>query len=62
MESTEFPAIYAVMMRPDPENNPEEYQIIYLCESNELSEEKSYFSHQNTNVGLKKRVLEVIFL
>lgn len=32
-----FPAIYAIMMKPDPENNPEGFQMIYLCESGELS-------------------------
>ncbi|MGZ7048497.1 MAG: hypothetical protein ACXVHO_00680 [Methanobacterium sp.] len=40
-----FPAIYAIMIKPDPENNPEGFQIMYLCESRELSGEESYQTH-----------------
>ncbi|MEN4017887.1 MAG: hypothetical protein PQ975_03865 [Methanobacterium sp.] len=49
-----FPAIYAIMTRPDPENNPEGYQIIYLCESNELSEKESYLSHPKYECWFKE--------
>lgn len=48
-----FPAIYAIMIRPDPENNPDGYQIIYLCESGELSKEKSCLDHPQYNCWLK---------
>lgn len=48
-----FPAIYAIMMRPDPENNPEEYQMIYLCESRELSE-VSYLNHPKYECWFKE--------
>ncbi|WP_414470505.1 hypothetical protein [Methanobacterium sp. ACI-7] len=49
-----FPAIYAIMTKPDPENNPDGFQIIYLCESSELSKEKSYPDHPQYECWLKK--------
>jgi hypothetical protein len=49
-----FPAIYAIMMKPDPENNPDGYQIMYLCESNELSGEESYLSHSKYDCWFKE--------
>jgi len=38
-------AIYAIMIRPDPENKPNEYRIIYFGESGNLSERGFYRSH-----------------
>lgn len=49
-----FPAIYAIMMKPDPKNNPDGYQIIYLCQSNELSGDESYLNHSMYNCWFKK--------
>ena len=49
-----FPAIYAIMIKPDPENNPDGYQIIYLCESSELSGEESYLNHSKYDCWFKK--------
>ena len=48
-----FPAIYAILIKPDPENNPDGFQIIYLCESNELSE-KNYLDHPKYDCWFKK--------
>jgi hypothetical protein len=44
-----FHAIYAIMMKPDPENTPEGFQIMYLCESSELSGEESYLNQSKYN-------------
>jgi hypothetical protein len=48
-----FPAIYAIMMKPDPENNPDGYQIIYLCKSGELSGDESYINHSKYDCWFK---------
>jgi len=47
-----FPAIYAILMKPDPKNNPDGFQIIYLCESNEMIKE-SYLNHPKYNCWFK---------
>ena len=39
-----FPAIYAVLMKPDP-NDSENYQLIYICESKEFSGLESCLDH-----------------
>lgn len=52
-EPLNFPAIYAIMTKPDPENDPDSYQIIYLCESKELSKEKSYLKHPKYDCWFK---------
>jgi len=49
-----FPAIYAIMMKPDPKNNPEGFQIIYLCDSSELSGEESYINHHKYKCWFKE--------
>jgi hypothetical protein len=49
-----FPAIYAIMMKPDPKNNPDGFQIIYLCESIELSGEESYLNHPKYDCWFKQ--------
>ncbi|MGB9979786.1 hypothetical protein [Methanobacterium sp.] len=40
-----FPAIYAVLMKPDPKNEPESYQLLYICESSEFSKLESILDH-----------------
>jgi len=55
-----FPAIYAILMKPDPKDNPEGFQIIYFCESNELFE-VSYMDHPKydcwfKNAGFKSNI------
>lgn len=40
-----FPAIYAVLMRPEPKDKPDEYFILYLCESEEFSKLESGLDH-----------------
>ena len=49
-----FPAIYAIMMKPDPENNPDGFQIVYLCDSGELSGEESYLNHPKYKCWFKE--------
>lgn len=39
-----FPAIYAVLMKPDP-NEHNTYQLLYICESSEFSKLKSGLDH-----------------
>lgn len=38
-------AVYAIMMKPDPENKPTTYRILYFGESSNLSERGFYRSH-----------------
>lgn len=40
-----FPAIYAILMKPDPKNEREAYQLLYICESTEFSELTSGLDH-----------------
>ena|SRR5665648_657692 len=40
-----FPAIYAVLMMPEPKDKPDEYFILYLCESKEFSKLESGLDH-----------------
>lgn len=49
-----FPAIYAVMMKPDPKNKRDTYNILYFCESNEFSEIKSCLDHLKYKCWFKK--------
>lgn len=48
-----FPVIYTIMMKPDPENNPDGYQIVYICESDELSN-ISFIDHPKYKCWFKK--------
>lgn len=38
-------AVYAIMMKPDPENKPTTYRILYFGESSNLSERGFWRSH-----------------
>ena len=47
-------AVYAIMMRPDPENNPRTYRILYFGESGNLSERGFYRSHHKYNCWIRE--------
>ena len=49
-----FPAIYAVLMKPDPKNEPESYQLIYICESSEFSKLKTGLDHPKYELWFKE--------
>lgn len=49
-----FPAIYAIMMKPDPKNNRDTYNILYFCESSEFSDIESYLDHPQYKCWFKK--------
>lgn len=49
-----FPAIYAIMMKPQPEDNPDGFQIIYLCQSDELSADKAHQNHAKYKCWFEK--------
>ncbi len=49
-----FPAIYAVLMKPDPKNQRDVYDILYLCESSEFSEIESGLGHPKYECWFKE--------
>ncbi len=49
-----FPAIYAILMKPNPKNERETYQILYICESTEFSELKSGLDHPKYECWFKE--------
>ncbi len=49
-----FPAIYAIMMKPQPEDDPDGFQIIYLCQSDELRGENSHQTHDKYRCWFEK--------
>jgi hypothetical protein len=49
-----FPAIYVIMMRPDPKNERDTYSVLYFCESSEFSEIESYPDHPKYKCWFKK--------
>lgn len=49
-----FPAIYAIMMKPDPKNKRDTYHVLYFCESNEFSEIGSSLDHPKYKCWFKK--------
>lgn len=48
-----FPAIYAVLMKPEP-NEGESYQLIYICESGEFSGLESGLDHPKYECWFKE--------
>lgn len=48
-----FPAIYAILMKPDP-NERDTYQLLYICESSEFSELESGLDHPKYNSWFKE--------
>ncbi len=48
-----FPAIYAILMKPDP-NEQNNYQLLYICESTEFSELKSGLDHPKYECWFKE--------
>ena len=60
-EPLNFPAIYGVMMKPDPKNERDTYHILYFCESGEFSRIESYLEHPKyecwfKNAGFKSNI------
>lgn len=49
-----FPAIYAIMMKPDPKNKRDTYNILYFCESSEFSQIESYLDHPKYKCWFKE--------
>jgi hypothetical protein len=49
-----FPAIYVIMMKPDPKNERDTYLILYFCESSEFSEIGSYLDHPKYKCWFKE--------
>jgi hypothetical protein len=49
-----FPAIYAILMKPDPKNERDAYQILYLCESSEFSGIESGLDHPQYKCWFKE--------
>lgn len=49
-----FPAIYAILMKPDPKNERDTYQLLYICESNEFSGLESSLDHLKYECWYKK--------
>ncbi len=49
-----FPAVYAILMKPDPKNMRETYDILYFCESSEFSEIEFPFDHPKYKCWFKK--------
>ncbi|MBI5679979.1 MAG: hypothetical protein HZC47_03670 [Methanobacterium sp.] len=49
-----FPAIYAVLMRPEPKDKPDEYFILYLCMSEEFSKLESCLDHPKYKCWFKE--------
>ena len=47
-------AVYAIMMRPDPENKPTTYRILYFGESSNLSERGFYRFHHKYECWLNE--------
>lgn len=46
-------ALYAIMMKPDSENKPSTYRILYFGESGNLSERGFYRSHHKYDCWLQ---------
>jgi hypothetical protein len=49
-----FPAIYAIMMKPDPKNERDTYLVLYFCESSEFSEIESGLDHPKYKCWFKE--------
>ena len=49
-----FPAIYAVLMKPDPKNERDTYHLLYLCESSEFSGIESGLDHPKYECWFKE--------
>jgi hypothetical protein len=49
-----FPAIYAIMMKPDPKTRRDDYQVLYFCESSEFSGLKSGLDHPKYKCWFKE--------
>jgi hypothetical protein len=47
-------AVYAIMMKPDPEKKPRTYRIIYFGESSNLSERGFYRAHHKYECFIKE--------
>jgi hypothetical protein len=46
-------AVYAIMMKPDPQNDPATYRILYFGESENLSDRGFYRSHHKYDCWIK---------
>lgn len=46
---TNVPAVYAIMCRNSPDNKPQEYSVIYVDHSGDLTEEGFPFRHPRAN-------------
>jgi len=46
-------AVYTMMIKPDPENKPDTYRILYFGESSNLSERGFYRSHHKYDCWLQ---------
>jgi len=46
--------IYAIMMKPDPQNKPNTYKILYFGESENMSERGFYKNHHKYNCWLRE--------
>lgn len=49
-----FPAIYTLLMKPDPKNKRDVYDILYFCESSEFSEIESALDHPKYKCWFKE--------
>lgn len=47
-------AVYAIMMKPDPENKPKEYRVIYFGGGSNLSEIKFYREKNKYNCWIRE--------
>ena len=52
--SLNFPAIYAIMMKPDPKNMRDTYDVLYFCESNEFSGIEAGLDHPKYKCWFKE--------
>jgi hypothetical protein len=50
----ERPAVYAVMYKPEPSRKPEEYGVLYVGHSDDLSTERFPFNHPSAACWLER--------
>ena len=48
------PAVFAIVYKPDPKAKPEEYGVIYVGHSDDLSQERFPFDHPAAPCWLKR--------
>jgi hypothetical protein len=48
------PAVYAILYKSEPENKPEQYAVIYVGHSDDLSGERFPFQHRRAPCWIKR--------